>query len=1123
MAEQSVLNISLKEYKKSIDDLRASLLNLEKGSEDYNKTVDEIAEKQGKLNEVMNAGKTAVDAEANSLAGLRAKLSEMKSEFANMEIGTDKWKEAQQNIGNLNEKISEIEQGMGVFSRNVGNYASAFTGAVNQMGGGIKNLVPAVAGLKNGFIALQKVPIVALIAAIAMALMKLKEAFQSSNENVHKMNQAMAPLKAVMDKVNRVFEQLAGKLIEVIEPIVRIIGKFYELAAQSPILQLQMKALMLILDALAAVLNAVADAVDWVVDKFNGLVDIIAGLGIGPISAMADEMKRAREEMERLAELEAQIARDEATLAEQERNHLIDKANLENQIAELRAIVADREGKTIQERQKAMEKLRRLEYKVVDINEEELRLKLKIVKAQNELSGSTDEQLKKEAEITAELLKQQGARADIDRNYNQTNARLAKEQRSANDAAVRERKEAEKKKQEAAKKTMQTEIEYIENQLKYVGKGTQEEYDLRKQLADKRMELAKFTAQSEIESADALAKKLRIIRSEYLAELRNIYIQQANMTDGYQEALLKQEINRLKASKEYYKHRQDYDTQYYNARTKLLSEEIQKEHTQLQTAAMMQSNDFIAFLSKDTEAMMKLINALPFRQYLQNIGVEFRQFYQEVFNEQDLAKRLENMRTYLEGFLQQGIIRTKDMNVVEQAKQFGLNPEAVKDAAGEIQYYTLDLAYFVEGTWQKFWNSLDAQGRKGLTSISKAIVEADNAYVEGMEEIVKNAAETDWGLFAKENALAISKANRDIVKSSQEYADEMVRIQQESVNKMRELMDTYVEIGSDPEWQKNLLDAETRLTELVRQQRERRVESLRWEAEQERMFGDQWRQTLEQGVQIMSDGNAKIDEAYIQRIDNMKMFSSNWLMNLASAFGFAHQKTEEYLEKENALYDLQHLTWDRNAETYEQFLERKKQATERYVKAQQKLYQRDIKSMVAFTSGIGNLLGAVGDAWEESIERRAEAEDANKENLMNEYKHLQNLQIAAAIISTVAGAVSAYMNDVKTYQPAWVGMAIGAVDAAATLVAGYAQVQTIRNQKLDLDSETGGSGGGAASTITVAGATPLLDEATDLQALQDLPMANGTGEEQNSRVYILQTDLEESNQQVNVRQTSTTF
>jgi len=1119
MAEQNVLNISLKEYKKSIDDLRASLLNLEKGSEEYNATVEEIAEKQNKLNEVMNAGKTTYDSTTNSLNGMKEKLKELKSEFGNMEVGTEQWKKAQDEIGELNGKIGEVEQGMGIFSRNVGNYSSAFNSAINSMGGSVGNLIPVIGGLKNGFIALQRVPIVALIAAIAMALQQLISAFKSSEENVDGLNKAMAPMKAVMDKVHRVFEELAGAIIKVIEPLMRIIGKFYELAAQSPIVQAQLKLLIGIFEALGWVLDKVADAVDWVVDKFNALVDVFADAGVG----LAKDMQAARKEMEELARLEAQIAEDQANYNKMERENLIEKAKLENDVAALQAQIADKDNLSTKQRRQALNDLKKRQNQIIDIEEQELRLKLRILQAQNQLSGSTAEQLKAEKEIEAALIKIAGKREEINRNYNQTSTRLTREERSANDAALREKKEAEKKKQDAAKKTMQAEIDYIESQLKYVAKGTQEEYDLRKQLADKRMELAKFTAQTEIENADALAKKLRAIRSEYLAELRGLYKTMADVSDGYYEAALKQIINSKKASKEYYIDRKKYDTQYYNARTALLNEEMTREHAQLQSAAMMQSRDFIAFLSKDTEAMTKLIDSLPFKQYLQDIGVEFKQFYKEAFSEKDLAKRLENMRTYVEGFLQKGIIRTQDMNAVEQAAQFGLNPQAVKDASGEIQYYVLDLAYFVHDTWNKFWNSLDDEGRKGLMGIQKSLYEADNAYVEGIEEIVKNAAETDWGMFARENALAISKANRDIVQNSQQYAYEMVRIQGESVEKMRELMQTYVEIASDPTWQKNLIDAEARLTELKRTQTQTRVENMRWEAEQQRMFGDEWKQILSEGVQMEQDGNAKINEAYAERLADNSMFSHNWMNNLAATFGFTHQKTEEYLEKESALYDLQHLTWDKNAETYEQFLQRKKEATERYVKATQKLYQRDAKNLVAFTSSVGSLLGAVGDAWEDEIERKKEAGEEDSKELEKEWKRMQALQIAAAIVSTISGAVAAYMNDVKTYQPAWVGMAIGAVDAAATLVAGYAQVQTIRNQKFDPNNPDSTGGGSPQQTITVAGATPLLDEATDLNSLQDLPMANGSGEQGDSRVYILQTDISESDRQVEVRQNSTTF
>ena len=294
MAETSVLSISLKEYKKSIEDLRSSLLGLEKGSEEYNKIVEEIRERQQTLNDVMHAGKAEYDSNANSLNGMKARLSELKKEFGDLEVGTEKWKKAQAEIESLNEDIGKIEEGMGIFSRNVGNYSSAFVGAINSMGGSVGNLIPVIGGLKQGFIALQKVPIVAVIAAIAMALQQLGKAFTSSNENAHGLAKAFAPLKAVGDMVTRVFEGIASKLIDLFAPIANIISKFAEFIAQTPAVQAGFAAIGVVIDALTAVMNVLSDAMDALMNIINKVVDFVAGLNIPMFSDWAKNAQSSR-------------------------------------------------------------------------------------------------------------------------------------------------------------------------------------------------------------------------------------------------------------------------------------------------------------------------------------------------------------------------------------------------------------------------------------------------------------------------------------------------------------------------------------------------------------------------------------------------------------------------------------------------------------------------------------------------------------------------------------------------------------------------------------------------------------------------------------------------------------
>lgn len=65
---------------------------------------------------------------ANTLAGQRAYLSELKSQLANVELGTDEWERLGQEVLRVNTNVKQLEESYGVFTRNVGNYKSAAQG-----------------------------------------------------------------------------------------------------------------------------------------------------------------------------------------------------------------------------------------------------------------------------------------------------------------------------------------------------------------------------------------------------------------------------------------------------------------------------------------------------------------------------------------------------------------------------------------------------------------------------------------------------------------------------------------------------------------------------------------------------------------------------------------------------------------------------------------------------------------------------------------------------------------------------------------------------------------------------------------------------------------------------------
>ena len=152
---------SLKEYKKHIDELRGSLLQLDKTSEEYKKTEEEIAREQVKLNEVLKAGKKDVDYLDGSYYQLNKQLVEAKKqwkELSEVERNGQVGQELLSKIQGLDKELKGLDASIGQFQRNVGNYQGAFEeafksaldgfssldGPLGDLAGSTKKLIPLI-------------------------------------------------------------------------------------------------------------------------------------------------------------------------------------------------------------------------------------------------------------------------------------------------------------------------------------------------------------------------------------------------------------------------------------------------------------------------------------------------------------------------------------------------------------------------------------------------------------------------------------------------------------------------------------------------------------------------------------------------------------------------------------------------------------------------------------------------------------------------------------------------------------------------------------------------------------------------------------------------------------------
>lgn len=116
------------DYGRSISALAAAEKRYAQSLSDEGKQLAIVKEQTRQQNQENRTMAKEVLAADNSLNKLRATLSRLKAEAATLDIDSEEFAKATADIKALNDKILKAEQSMGVHTRNVGNYASAFNG-----------------------------------------------------------------------------------------------------------------------------------------------------------------------------------------------------------------------------------------------------------------------------------------------------------------------------------------------------------------------------------------------------------------------------------------------------------------------------------------------------------------------------------------------------------------------------------------------------------------------------------------------------------------------------------------------------------------------------------------------------------------------------------------------------------------------------------------------------------------------------------------------------------------------------------------------------------------------------------------------------------------------------------
>lgn len=182
----------------------------------------------------MTALKDSGEAYSDSIAGMRAQLSDLLKIYDNLSEAdrqSSKGLELQSNINDLTSQLKTLEEETGRFQRNVGNYpevVKAIIPGINDLngllgtlglqmkdleGGAKKGFNSLASSVGNSFSQIGKIiknnPIGAILTAIVLIVNKLSDAFKKNDDAMTELQKAFTVFSPILEGINFLFDKLA--------------------------------------------------------------------------------------------------------------------------------------------------------------------------------------------------------------------------------------------------------------------------------------------------------------------------------------------------------------------------------------------------------------------------------------------------------------------------------------------------------------------------------------------------------------------------------------------------------------------------------------------------------------------------------------------------------------------------------------------------------------------------------------------------------------------------------------------------------------------------------------------------------------------------------------------------
>lgn len=167
---------------------------------------------------------------------------------------------------------------------------------------------------------------------------------------------------------------------------------------------------------------------------------------------------------------------------------------------------------------------------------------------------------------------------------------------------------------------------------------------------------------------------------------------------------------------------------------------------------------------------------------------------------------------------------------------------------------------------------------------------------------------------------------------------------------------------------------------------------------------------------------------------------------------------------------------------------------------------------------IGSLFGSLADYYEADMEAKVKAGEMSEKEADAQFENIKGMRIAEATINTIAGAIGAFLQASATY-PAPYGQILGGITAAAVTAAGIAQIAKIKSTQRN----------GSSNVSNPSASVPIDDYdfnpqyVTNTTGQQDTENLRNALAEQPLRAYVVESDISDAQKLQNTRRNETSF